>query len=273
MTFNAYETSVEDGRPIRFYRFTLGSAVWRYTTADGDQTIGGATWQPRAISDDGIKQSGDATTDALNITVPVTVGPAALFANSAPQQPMTAEILESHVGLTTLRVIYRGEVVQVNPNRPGVAIITCQTLSATMRRQGLRLGWSRTCDYALYDTLTCKVPKAAHAHTTTVTAVNGFVVTVASVGNSEAGVYKGGFAEWVHPIQGYNSVTIEGQSALDLSMFDDPALLTVGMPITIYPGCPRTEAGCRRFGNIPNYGGCLNMPGKSPFDGTDNPFF
>jgi uncharacterized phage protein (TIGR02218 family) len=273
MTFDLYETSIEDGRPIRFYRFSMGSAIWRYTTAETPQDIGGATWRPSAITDDGIKQSGDATTDAINITVPVNVGPAAMFASSAPQQVMTAEILESHVGLAALRVIYRGEVVQVNPNRPGVAVITCQTLSATMRRQGLRLGWSRSCDYALYDPLTCKVPKAAHAHATTVTAINGFVVTVASLGNSEAGVYRGGFIEWVHPIQGYNSVTVEAQSTLDLSMFDDPGLLTVGMPVTIYPGCPRTEVGCRRFGNILNYGGCPNMPGKSPFDGIDNPFF
>lgn len=273
MTFDAYESSVEDGRPIRFYRFTLGAAVWRYTSTDRDQTIGGALWKARAITDDGIKQSGDATTDALSITVPVTIGPAAIFSSAAPQQPITVEVLESHVGLNALRIIYRGEIVQVNPNRPGVAIITCQTLSATMRRQGLRLGWSRTCDYALYDTLTCKVSKAAHAHATTVTAINGFTVSVASVGNVTVGVYKGGFMEWVHPIQGYNSVTIEGQTTLDMLMFDDPSLLTVGMPVTIYPGCPRTEAGCRTFDNILNYGGCLNMPGKSPFDGIDNPFF
>jgi uncharacterized phage protein (TIGR02218 family) len=272
MTFATYEESVEDGRPIRFYRFTLGATVWRYTSADEDLTIGGELWKRRPISDDGIKQTGDATTDALNITGPNNIGPVVIYMSGAPQTPIKVEVIESHVGLTVLRVIYVGEVVQVNSNRPGSAVITCQSLSASMRRQGLRLGWSRTCDYAHYDPLTCKVSKAAFAVAAVVQSVNGFVVTMDVTGPGN-GFFTGGFAEWVHPVRGFHAVTIESHTGAQMTMFDDTSDMHEGMQLTLYPGCARTEAACRVFNNILNYGGCSKMPGKSPFDGFDTPFF
>lgn len=272
MSFDTYESSVEDGRPIRFYRFTLGSTVWRYTTADQDLTVAAAVWKARAISDDGIKQTGDATTDALNITGPNNLGPTVVYSSSAPQTPIKAEILEMHEGMTALRVIYIGEVVQVNPNRPGGAVITCQTLSASMRRQGLRLGWSRTCPYAHYDALTCKVDKADFAVAATVQSISGFAVTV-NVNGGQDGYFRGGFAEWSHPVRGYYAVTIESHTGYVLTMFDDTSEMYPGMQITLYPGCARTESACTSFNNILNYGGCSKMPGKSPFDGLDTPFF
>ena len=36
MSFNQVEISDDEGRPIFLYSFTLGAAVWRYTSSDAD---------------------------------------------------------------------------------------------------------------------------------------------------------------------------------------------------------------------------------------------
>jgi uncharacterized phage protein (TIGR02218 family) len=272
MSYDAYESSLDSARPIRFYRFTLGSAVWRYTNADENLTIGGVTWKACAISDDGIRQSGEATSDSMTISAPNNIGPAAVFAVSAPASEISAEILMLHEGMTVPNVAYVGDVVQVNFSTPNGCRITCQTISASMRRQGLRLGWQRTCPYMHYDPLTCKVPKASHAVQCTVQSVSGFQVTVDISGYGNQ-VFAGGFAEWVHPVRGLHAITIEAQTGNLLVMFDDTSDMYPGLQITIYKGCARTEDACKTFNNILRYGGFSKMPGKSPYDGLNTPFF
>jgi uncharacterized phage protein (TIGR02218 family) len=272
MTYGTYESSLESGRPIRFYRFTLGSAVWRYTNADEDLTIGGVKWKACAISDDGIRESGEATSDSLGITAPNNIGPAAVFAVSAPATEIAAEILMMHEDMVTPNVCYVGAISQINFNSPNACRITCQTLRATMRRQGLRLGWQRTCPYMHYDPLTCKVPKGLHAVQCTVQSVSGLQVTVNISGHADQ-TFAGGFAEWTHPVRGIHAITIEAQTGTVLSMFDDTSDMYPGLEITIYKGCSRTEDACKTFDNILHYGGYSKMPGKSPFDGLNTPFF
>lgn len=273
MSYDAYESSSEGGKPIRFYRFTLGSTVWRYAVRDEDVTIDGVTWKARVITDDGVKQTGDATTDALNITAPMNIGPAVVYQSSPPSTPIKAEILEMHEGMVTPRVIYSGEVVQVNPSRPAVAVLTCQTLTATMQRQGLRLGWQKTCPYDHYNPLTCKVPKASHALNVTIQSISGFNVTVSGLTGQPNNKFAAGMMEWTHPVRGAYGIMIEAQTGSVLTMFDDTSDLYPGLQVTIYPGCARTQDACRSFNNIVNYGGCPNMPGKSPYDGLNTPFF
>jgi hypothetical protein len=106
----------------------------------------------------------------------------------------------------------------------------------------------------------------------TVQSVNGFDVTV-NISGQPNGKFAAGMMEWTHPVRGAYGMMIEAQVGAVLTMFDDTSDLYPGMPVTIYPGCARTQEACGLFNNITNYGGCPNMPGKSPFDGLNSPFF
>jgi uncharacterized phage protein (TIGR02218 family) len=273
MAFATYEESTESGQPIQLYRFTLGTTVWRYTSSDSDLQLGGVLWLSEPISDDGVKQTGESVSDTMNINCPDHIGPAVVFSTSPPNLDIQVEILRLHAGETVAQVVYVGDLIQVNFPRPGNAVLLAQSLSATMRRMGLRLAYQRSCPHVLYDPLTCKAAKAANAYTGTITFVEGFTIEVSAFSGVAAGTLRGGFIEWVQPGQGTRTLTIEQHNGADLVMFDDTVDLYPGLAITAYRGCQRTTDACRTFNNIENYGGFPYMPGKSPFDGLNSPFF
>ena len=268
MAFQDLEDSREDGRPVVLYEFTFGSTVWRYTNADEDIVAGGHTWKAAAISDDGVRQTGEAAADVLMLTAPQWIGPSQVFMRAAPSQPISLLIKEKHEDSAEVVTRYSGEVAQVNFGKmPNSCQITCETLSATLSREGLRLGWQRACPYVVYDPMTCKVNKAAFAHTARVVSVSGFTITVDSLAPAE-GHFDNGFIEWTHPIRGVEYIPIEAHNGTTLWAYVSPGELYVGASLTIYPGCNLTPDDCQdKFSNYDNYGGEPHMPGKSPFDG------
>ncbi len=275
MPFIDIEKSREDGRPVALYEFTLNTIVWRYTSADDAIIANGNTYEPAAISDDGEKQTGETLNDALSITAPTWVGPAQVFMSGSPSRNIAVTKLVKHETNAETKVVFKGEISQVNYPMPGRCKITCETLASTMKREGLRFGWQRLCTHSLYDPLTCKVDKAAWGRTFTVVGLNGRTASLLLPVGVASGVFDNGFIEWVHPIRGVEYTPVETWTmaiAAGVSgrvvFLTEPVDLFVGATGTIYPGCNFTPASCQAFGNYANYGGIPDMPGKSPFDGT-----
>lgn len=268
MSFQAIEISDDEGRPVFLYAFTLGAAVWRYTSSDQDIVLGGYKWQAAAISDDGVKLTGEAITDSLSITCPSTLAPVLMFNGTPPSQTISLAISHYHEGDNQAVLGYLGEVLQVNFPEPGTAVISCDTISASMQRDGLRLGWQRTCPYALYDVGTCNADKNAFAINATITGITPSLITVKTDEPLVDGDLDGGFVEWDHPQRGLDWRGIEQQVGQELIMFGLSDGLYYGLKIKVYPGCSRKTNRCaERFNNLDNYGGVPDMPGKSPFDG------
>lgn len=277
------------------YEFTLGSNVWRYTAnAEDVIDVDGYVWEATSISDDGVNQSGEAASDQLSITASRDIVPARLWMYSPPSGVMDLRILRAEfvdkvptLGDTGLnntadprlipvinkRFRYTGEVAQCAFPVVGTAVFSVETLSATMRRSGLWLGWQKSCPHTVYDPVTCKLSKASFAVTATITAIAGLNVTVDSLGGASNGLYNGGILEFVDPIKGSEARTIEAQSGNLLVMFGSAQGLYVGQQITAYQGCNQTPQRCSQLGNLPNYGGVSTLPGKSPFDGVNAPTF
>jgi uncharacterized phage protein (TIGR02218 family) len=268
MAFENDERSIEDGRPIQLYRFAIGGNFWYYTNADDDIEKVGQLWKAIAITDDGVNQTGEAASDALTLTTTTDIVVSQMYQSYPPSRPVQVAIFQAHEESDNVRALYVGEVTQHNIPRPGTAVFTCETIAATMAREGLRLGWQRTCPYALYDPVTCKVDKALFAVAGTVGAVVDNIVTIAALSAHPTGRFDGGFIEWTDPVRGIERRGIETHNDDEITMFGTADGIETGMSITAYPGCPRTTTGCTSFGNIDNYGGAPGMQGKSPFDGT-----
>lgn len=269
MSYESIESSLEEGRPVRLYRFTLSGNVWRFTAADHDVlTEDGAVWKSVAISDSGFRQTGEAVQDALTIEAPISIGPVQVHLTTAPAVAMQVDILQKHEGNATVRTVYAGEVSQCDTGGdPGRARITCETISASMQREGLRLGWQRTCPYALYDPVTCKVDKGLYAAPVVILQRNGYQLTTTDHGRPD-GWFSGGFMSWVDPTRGIEFRGIEQQSGNLFIVLGRTEDIYEGLTVTMYPGCARNTDTCaNKFGNLDNYGGVPGMPGKSPFDG------
>lgn len=267
MSFNTLESSTEDGQPILLFRFTSGSIVWRYTSrAQPYIDPDGNTWQSVAISDtSGVRQSGEAAADALTIECPITLGPV-----QAHQQPGAPDIhvamLRTHEGDSELKVTYSGEIAQVNFVGVGMALVTCETTSVTMKRPGLRLPWQKNCPYALYDPHTCKVDKDDYGTNERVQTISGFTITITGTPPAD-GYLNGGYMTWLSP-RGVEYRGIESNVGATLLVFGLTGDMYPGLLMTLYPGCAMDKATCTdKFDNLLNYGGVPNLPGKSPFDG------
>jgi uncharacterized phage protein (TIGR02218 family) len=279
--FDTTETSNADGAPIRLYEFRRGSQYWRYNTSDRDVLRNGHAWLGglgNAISDEGIRQSGEASQDDLKVTLPSYTGIAQLFQVYTPSEQAWITVLDTHANLSEAVVSWIGSVTDVKRQVPGTTIIVCQNLTVTLSRAGLRLSWSRSCPYSLYEPRTCRVNPLAYQTGLIISAVSGTSLTVSGVGALPDGWFNGGYLEWVDAVDpaGVADVMerrgIEAHTGSNLKLLGHGAGIAPGLAVVAYPGCARNAQVCNsKFQNILNYGGVPGLPGKSPFDG--NPVF
>lgn len=271
MSFDARETSIADGQPIRLYDFQRGIMHWRYTDVDRAIENGSFTYEPIAISDDGIRQTGEATADALRVTVPWNADIARQFRGAPPSAEYNLTIRETHFGETEAPVAWTGSIVNVERPSPERAIIVCQPLDASLARPGLRLGWERGCPYAVFDT-DCTVDSTLHRVTVTVVTVTGSTIEAAGFDALPDGHFDGGYVEWDIGLGEQERRGIETHVGSMVTLLGGTDGIEAGIEVRAYPGCDGIDTTCNdKFNNMDNFGGHPHLPGKSPFDG--NPVF
>jgi hypothetical protein len=102
--------------------------------ADADITLNGYKWTAVPISDDGIKITGEATTDALTITAPNTIAPVQMFIGTPPSQSIVLSIFHYHEG-DTEAMSATSEILQVSQPDHGRATISCDSISLHAARR------------------------------------------------------------------------------------------------------------------------------------------
>lgn len=270
MTYNQSEASTYQGRPSHLYEFNIDQKTWYVTSADSDISYNGNLYRALGISDDGVKQTGEVQTDNMRITVPVYFDLVSLYVNTPPIGDVTVKRYRKHENEDIAAVNYVGFVINVNFTTPGVVELTCQTLSPTMQRNGVRLTWGRGCPYALYDGATCKVNKENHRLVTeVVSSARGTIVVAADLASYGDGYFTAGFVEWTDTrTGGPNRRGITDHTGNTLTLLGRSDGIADGDSVSIFPGCNRVVETCAaKFNNLANYGGFTNLPGKSPFSG------
>lgn len=272
MTFDTRERSIDDGQPIRLYEFTHGLTAWRYCTADRTITTGAQKWLSIAggVSDEGIRQSGDATADALTIRAPADLPVVRLFRGLPPTTEVAVVIRDMHAGDSEQPVVWVGSIAQINREGVDRVAILCDDLVASFERGGLAVSYERGCPYALYDH-NCRVNRDLFRVDTTLIAAAGTTIESAAFAGKPDGWFAGGFVEW----QSAPGVTerrfVKSHVGTSLELLGGAAGFAVGTAVSAYAGCDRTGQTCAaKFNNIDNFGGYPSLPGKSPFDGDLN---
>lgn len=275
MTYSAFETSREGGRPIEIYRFIQGGATFEYTSAEDELTVNLITYLPEAITRGKIGQSPSDRKTVLEITVPSTNTFALRFRPSVPaaRARITIQRLQrSDFPSPEVVTIFDGYVSSVAFEEDGkVAKIACTPVTAAQSRPVPRFSYQGMCNHVLYDD-GCKVDDtdAQWRLTATATAVDGAVVTVSGAGAFGADWWVGGFMEING---GDDSRLILSQSGDDLQLLlPFPGSITGGN-VTIFAGCDHLIETCDSkfsttedaLSNVINYGGFAFVPTKNPF--------
>lgn len=271
MTFDTIERSNYDGRPLRLYEFSIGTLYERYASSEENVTLP-ATPSPHVykaipISDSGFVHSGDGQSNETTITLPSSAPIAQLFNTVPPSEELWIAIREMHYGDTEAPIVWVGTVSSSRQTGLAVTEFTCQLLTASFERNGLRLGWGRQCPHALYDR-NCRVNKASFATAIMVESLTGNIVVSAALDSFPVGYFNNGFYEFsmIPGVMERRAIELHyGGSFLVLGTTEG---LSVGGYILVYPGCARTTVECiNKFNNLSNYGGIPHLPGKSPFSG------
>lgn len=278
MSYNDFEVSNSNGRPIALYTFNYGNTYWRYCTADEDKTVGldengdPAIYLAQAIRDEGVTQGGSDQND-LQIVVQANHPIVAIFRNSQPSGKVWLNVRRYHLGdpATETPLLWSGTIVNAVEVDEAQFSLAGRSLGGSYDRNGLRLAWGRMCPHVLYG-VGCnnnnENPKEEHAYVREIATVDGIRFTCLVHDEPTEGSFSGGFLEFERPDGSLDRRGIEQQVGNDFLVFGSTDGLTVGLAVTLYPGCSRNTTACKAFDNLPNYGGFPHLPGKSPFDGS-----
>lgn len=268
MTFQAQETSIDQGEPILLFDFSIGTLHFRYTTADRDITWSSNTYASAPINRAAIKQGSEIKQQTLKVTGPRDLGVAALYTTEPPSEALALTITAFHYTDTAAQgvVDWIGRVIACKWVGSNVEL-SCEPVYTSVQTMGLRRRFQISCPHVLYG-LQCTVSAAAHAVAGTVSAVSGFAVAASAWATPPAGLlFVGGFVTWDSGNGYLERRTINSVSGGTLTLDNTPTGVVVGTVVTAYPGCDRSMTNCQAFSNLINYGGQPYIPSINPMGG------
>lgn len=283
MTFEAKEVSRAQGTPATLYHFAYGedaAAYFAYTDAEQPVMFDGVAYQPAPIMRGSIATQGTLDKAVLDIQMPTTSGLAELFKLYAPTRVVVVVVRQGHIGEADWPAIWVGRIINIS--RTGnQAVVSCEPVSTSMRRPGLRRHYQYGCMHALYGPQ-CKADRSAASTSSTVASIAGNVVTLPSGWNGAraAAKYAGGLLEWTTPEGNTEIRTIIRVVGNGLTINGLPIGLEVGTALLVSLGCNHTMDDCQNLfvetgtglSNIVNYGGQPWIPTVNPI-GYNNQYY
>lgn len=265
MTYAAQETSEQDGAPIELYEFRRNAKVWRFTSSEVDVTVEANLYTSATLRRSELEISNEKERNNITVTCARNFEIAELFRVSPKTDKISLTLRRYHRADAEIAVIWKGAVL--NSKWVGAsATLQCEPVTTSLERAGLQRLSQTNCPYVLYGR-GCNLDKDDFKTDTTVTAIDGVVVSVAALGAYTS--YGGGFIEKEDVDGNFERRFIESFTGLDLTLSSRFETLAVTDAVTVYPGCSHTMAVCDSdFDNILNYGGMPFMPLKNPF-GSD----
>lgn len=267
MTYNAIETSAWDGKPIELFDFQRGYLHWRYTSAQQDVFISDNTWTAIPISRTGFEATNELNRSAIRVTVPRNNEIADLWRVAPPSEEIGLTLRQYHDGDSETAVLWMGRIVMVNWSG-SLATLHIEPGYTSVRRQGLRRRYQRSCPHVLYGQL-CRLSASTFRLMSECDSISSLTIGVLNGSINGSTYYTGGYVEWEVKSGLYDRRYIVEHSGAYMKLNAIPHTLAVGQAISIYPGCDHTLTTCdTKFSNSVNYGGMPYIPVKNPFNGT-----
>lgn len=284
MTFNIYEASRNRAKPTHLYLFTYGDgpkSFYAYTDAEQPVTFGvdaegdPIVYEPIPIDRGAYTSSGTLDKAAIEIRMPQDLALPELFRIYPPSQVVSMIIRQGHLSDPDNQFLacWSGRVLSCS-REDNEAKLSCEPVSTTIRRPGLRRPYQYGCPHVLYGS-ECRANKVAATTTIVPTSFGGVTLTlpVNWVTAARAQKYLGGMVQWVNAngdttLRSILKVT--GTNVFSLSGIISG--LASGAPVSMILGCnhqagvgPQPNGDCHPLhNNIRNFGGQMWIPVKNP---------
>jgi uncharacterized phage protein (TIGR02218 family) len=282
MTYASIESSPAEGRPYFLYQFIEGAQVWRFTSRAGAWTSAGSggeaiTWDPAAVAHGDVVQTSEIERGRLELTWPLSHPFARRFLAPMGNAAVTLTIFRGHEQVLGETVAHwKGRVVGAEVEGQRI-ILNCESVFSTLRRAGVRAKYQRLCRHALYGR-GCGLDIALHWQGGVVSSAAANAVTIAQAADAPDGWYRGGVLRF-GPQLGF--ITGHAGALLTLSRPMPEIAAALGAPeinpdtgdpmpllVDLAPGCDLRAATCAaKFGNLANFGGFPEIPGRNPLGG------
>lgn len=285
MSFDQREKSRTQGAPFFLYFFRYGDtpdAFFAYTNADDaiehifDDELGPVLFVPEAISHGSIQVSGTLDRATLEVRTPQDSEISLLFRHYPPSQVVSMLVFQAHEDEPEIKVVWAGRALG-NQLEEDEAVFTCEPVSTSQKRAGLRRHWGYGCPHVLYSVgdYLCNANKAAATITAPVTLVQGALVTMpgAWAPTGLKAKYLGGLASWTRADGRTETRSIIRLADSDTIILSGLALgLTSGMAIDLSYGCDHVwDSDCSNLhNNVLNFGGQPLIPTKNPIGIVNN---
>ena len=278
MTFGDIESSRQEAIPYLLMLFTYGSNVsdtYAYTTSEDPIVYNGITYVPAPLSDDAFTASGSLDKAAIDIKLSKSLSILELFTGDPPSNAITISVFMGHYGDSNANLIWPGRVRSAAINDDEITL-TCEPISTSMMRSGLRRHWQRPCPHAVYsqgDGL-CNASQAAFTVSAAVTSVSGPYIALPGGWNGAfaQGNFVNGIVSWTNAAgrTEYRMIlTIDNANQICLD--SDCPTLSAGMTLHLSLGCDHSTDTCQNvFKNINNFGGCQWIPLVNPIGIVNN---
>ena len=289
MAISDYEGSRDRGQQVELYQFIYGEEDQEYLYTDGETnvTYDGKTYAPLPIQRDKITSKGGLSGREIKVIVPKSSEIADLFRIFPPGRVVSIIIRQGHIPNpddpvefldgSNFAVVWSGRVLEAS--RSGAeSTLTCEALSAGMRRPGLRRHYQWTCPLALYGHI-CKAPKVAIPVEVSSIAANkitlpeGWLVSE-EVGNEFSYTPKdfiGGLFDWQGEFGTEARGILRVENDLTIVISGPPIGLAAGDQANVYLGCAHTVDSCQLLhDNILNFGGHPWIPSTGNPVGKNN---
>jgi hypothetical protein len=263
MTYESLETSIESGRPVELYHFTIASIHYYYTSAPDSFLLGGNTYLPRQLTHTNPSQSTEERRSQIEVTIPTEDPVASRFVGVIPGLPMFLEIAQYHRGDTEVFVIWTGVIAGATYKKQGgECTLRGITTEASFSHAIPRYKYQGMCNHVLFDA-NCQAVANSFRFVDACTGVSGDTVTV-------GGIFAAHGADWMQG--GYLNLNdsdyrlVIAQSGDVLTMYLPFEENPLGQDLECFAGCGHTTVDCEnKFNNLINYGGFAFVPELNPF--------
>lgn len=287
MGYDNYETSRARGEVITLYQFFyVDNQTYLYTDAERSVslTTPDLTFEPIAIQHGRISSSGTLDKTNLEIVMPRSSAIADAFRAYPPSEVVNCVIRQMHRDdpAGEALVVWSGRVISAAWNGNEVSF-SCEPISTSLRRTGLRRHYQLGCPLVLYGQQ-CAASRAAGTTpainviglgSSSITLQSGWIPSGWSAAGKTADKFVGGIVEWDIPTVSGPTVTkrtvLQVQSGQTVVIAGNTKGLLVGSQVRMVLGCNHQMTDCRVVhNNIKNFGGQPFIPVKSPFGFSNN---
>lgn len=268
MTFDAYETAQETGRPIELYAFTIGATTYRYTSAEDTVTVSLVDYEPEAISRGRVGHGAEDKASGLEIELPGNNDFASQYVSVIPgsrARVTVSRVQRPDFPSPEVVTLFDGYVQKVQFVDNGVkAKVIAGSITSILDDQIPRRTFQAQCNHVLYDD-GCQVDdtSSSYRHTGRVLTVSGSTITVFNADNFSDGWFTAGSVERTGGGDSRLVLSHTGTTLELLMPFPDDI---TGEDVVVLAGCAHIDSVCSvKFLNIANMDAFLWVPKKNIF--------